>query len=221
MYFFHYIGVNEANIEKYFVDTQEAYADNDYGDKEIVHLFAMDESPFLKGLNLKLHEDGSIYILGLCGKHPPPGQKHHECFNSGIKVTSREEFIAATKDYRLGNNVSLVMLTPLNPPPRNKDKKRVRSLPVYCLCTCLCSTKDDMKKLINDLIKSCQKICQKLNYRNHHVVGIASDGARNRTTLQDNNSRIKRKPNGKDGLYYLDDPLMSYGGILIPRRENM
>ena len=87
MYFFHYTGVNEVNIEKYFVDTQEAYADNDCGDKEIVHLFAMDESPFLKGLYLKLHEDGSIYILGLCGKHPPPGQKHQNIMSASIVVS--------------------------------------------------------------------------------------------------------------------------------------
>jgi hypothetical protein len=111
-----------------------------------------DETPCIEGLK-ECIVDGKIMIMGFCGKKrgltAGKGCNFHQCFSTSIEVKHTEDLEALLEDWCFANNVSLLMLNPLNGLPGCKSMK---PRPVFCLPTCMCFTKEQILELIKSIL---------------------------------------------------------------------
>ena len=127
------------------------------------------------------------------------------------------------KDHRLANNISVVMLNPVNYSSTDsnddRDHKRLKSLPLYVLPTCNTFKKADVLDVLKSIYNHFYDALRELgsDYR-FNLCGFASDGDKRRVAIQDNVGRVtaEQRESGKSNKYWLPHELLGYSGTIIP-----
>lgn len=207
-------GINFTNIEFAMKLLHEAKVAKGKGHVITNLELSMDESPIIEGYTAQPGPDGNyIVIRGPCGKKGD----NHECFTPSISIHNREEFMAMINDYEVSNNLSVIMLNPVNYPD-GVDPKDLKPLPIYVLGTCNTFKSKDILKLLRQITLYFCKVLKEHPEYKFNLIGYASDGDKRRVTLQDCIGKVPQSAEAREvsTMYFLDNSAIGYGGRFSP-----
>lgn len=204
-----YLGISLNNIKLVF-DTWDEFLGSEDASK-VLYEISMDETPCLDGYALQLEgEEQKKILIGACGDKHEKDRKH-ECFGKSYRIKYLEDIFKVVEEACCANNVSLIMLNPIN-------NKKLPKLPIALLPTCMSFKKEDMIEMWDKLLKLLMQA--HASYPRYRPCAFSSDGCKTRVTIQDNKCRLPNdvlRESVPHNKYFLPHPVIGYGGEILTK----